>query len=117
MSKTSSTGFKLITLRESAKIADIPANALYERPEDSATYGPFALAILVFLSACLNFSNTTVSQANRRLKEIGMRKVMGSMKSATVPGTDKMLGDASIFLAIMFGLLGFLGLAAGSAPR
>src|SRR6185503_18623861 len=46
--------------------------------EDSATYGPFILAILIFLSACLNFSNTTVSRANRRLKEIGMRKVMGS---------------------------------------
>src|SRR6185503_7915274 len=33
---------------------------------------------LIFLSACLNFSNTTVARANRRLKEIGMRKVMGS---------------------------------------
>jgi putative ABC transport system permease protein len=72
------TGFKLISLRENAVIGDIPANGLRERPEDSATYGPFVLAILIFLSACLNFSNTTVSHANRRLKEIGMRKVMGS---------------------------------------
>ena len=51
---------------------------LEQRPENSATYGPFILALLIFLSACLNFSNTTVSHANRRLKEIGMRKVMGS---------------------------------------
>lgn len=72
------TGFRLISLRQHAKMPDIPANGLHERPEDSATYGPFVLAILIFLSACLNFSNTTVSQANRRLKEIGMRKVMGS---------------------------------------
>ena len=72
------SGFKLISIRESAVIGDIPSNGLRERPEDSATYGPFVLAILIFLSACLNFSNTTVSQANRRLKEIGMRKVMGS---------------------------------------
>jgi putative ABC transport system permease protein len=71
-------GFKLISLREHAVMTNIPSNALYNRPDDSATYGPFALAILIFLSACLNFSNTTVSQANRRLKEIGMRKVMGS---------------------------------------
>ena len=72
------SGFKLISLRENAVKADIPNNSLYRRPEDSATYGPFVLALLIFLSACLNFSNTTVSHANRRLKEIGMRKVMGS---------------------------------------
>ncbi len=72
------SGFKFLSLHENAVIGDIPANGLRQRPDDSATYGPFALAILIFLSACLNFSNTTVSQANRRLKEIGMRKVMGS---------------------------------------
>lgn len=72
------SGFKLISLHENAVIGDIPSNALGQRPDDSATYGPLVLAILIFLSACLNFSNTTVSQANRRLKEIGMRKVMGS---------------------------------------
>src|SRR5688572_6296728 len=72
------SGFQFISLRQNAVMADIPANSLQERPEDSATYGPFILALLIFLSACLNFSNTTVSHANRRLKEIGMRKVMGS---------------------------------------
>ena len=71
-------GFKLITLDQNARLAKMSNNNLYHRPDDSATYGPFALAILIFLSACLNFSNTTVSRANRRLKEIGMRKVMGS---------------------------------------
>jgi len=71
-------GFKLITLNENATLTNMSNNNLQERPEDSATYGPFILAILIFLSACLNFSNTTVSRANRRLKEIGMRKVMGS---------------------------------------
>jgi ABC-type antimicrobial peptide transport system permease subunit len=71
-------GFKLITLSENARTGEMQNNNLYERPEDSAAYGPFMLALLIFLSACLNFSNTTVSRANRRLKEIGMRKVMGS---------------------------------------
>ncbi|MEO6452802.1 MAG: ABC transporter permease, partial [Ginsengibacter sp.] len=56
----------------------IESNSLVERPEDSAAYGPFILAILVLLSACLNFANTSVAQSNRRLKEIGVRKVMGS---------------------------------------
>ena len=71
-------GFKLVTLHENAVMGRLQNNGLRQRPEDSATYGPFVLAILIFLSACLNFSNTTVSHANRRLKEIGMRKVMGS---------------------------------------
>jgi len=72
------SGFKLVSLRENAVSQDISNNGLYERPENSAAFGPIVLALLVFLSACLNFSNTTVSHANRRLKEIGMRKVMGS---------------------------------------
>src|SRR5436190_425120 len=72
------SGFKLVSLLNHAVMSKIPSNGLYQRPDDSATYGPFVLAILIFLSACLNFSNTSVSHANRRLKEIGMRKVMGS---------------------------------------
>ncbi|MEP6711842.1 MAG: ABC transporter permease [Ferruginibacter sp.] len=73
------SGFKLITLKENAVLIDvIDSNALYPRPDDAATFGPLVLAFLVLLSACLNFSNTTVARANRRLKEIGMRKVMGS---------------------------------------
>lgn len=72
------SGFRLISLHENAIQGDIDSNNLRDRPEDSAAYGPFILAILIFLSACLNFSNTTVSHANRRLKEIGIRKVMGS---------------------------------------
>ena len=73
------SGFRFMTLNENAKQRDvITNNSLYNRPDDSAAIGPFVLAFLIFLSACLNFSNTTISRANRRLKEIGMRKVMGS---------------------------------------
>jgi hypothetical protein len=73
------SGFRLMSIREQSTKSDfIGSNNLWERPEDSATYGPFVLAFLIFLSACLNFSNTTVARSNKRLKEIGMRKVMGS---------------------------------------
>jgi putative ABC transport system permease protein len=74
------SGFKLITLNQNAKLSsfDMTENNLYPRPADAPAYGPLILALLIFLSACLNFSNTTVSRANRRLKEIGIRKVMGS---------------------------------------
>ena len=72
------SGFKFVTLNQNARLTHLSNNSLFERPDDSAAYGPFILALLIFLSACLNFSNTTVSRASRRLKEIGMRKVMGS---------------------------------------
>lgn len=74
------SGFKLVTLRQSAGWQEdmISSNFLYRRPGDAAAFGPLVLAFLIFLSACLNFSNTTVANAGRRLKEIGMRKVMGS---------------------------------------
>lgn len=79
------SGFRLISMREHATKTDyIGSNGLYERPEDSATYGPLVLAFLIFLSACLNFSNTTVARSNKRLKEIGMRKVMGSTFSQLI---------------------------------
>ena len=57
---------------------EIENNALMERPQDAAAYGALVLAILILLSACLNFANTSVAQSNRRLKEMGVRKVMGS---------------------------------------
>lgn len=73
------SGFKLVTLQQNAEWRNVIGfNGLHERPDTSAAYGPLVLAFLIFLSACLNFSNTTVARANRRLKEIGMRKVMGS---------------------------------------
>jgi len=71
-------GFQVLTLKENADLSDrLGANEFFQRPEDSAAYGPIVLAFLLLLSACLNFSNTTVARASQKLKEIGMRKVMG----------------------------------------
>ncbi len=57
-------------------LMDLENNMLMQRPGDAAAYGPFILGLLILLSACLNFANTSVAQSNRRLKEIGVRKVM-----------------------------------------
>jgi len=70
--------FSLDPLSNVANAFDIENNALYNRPSDSAAFGPLVLAILVLLSACLNFANTSVAKSNSRLKEMGVRKVMGS---------------------------------------
>jgi putative ABC transport system permease protein len=73
------SGFKLESMAKHALMANrLDNNALIERPEDSAAYGTLILALLILLSACLNFANTSVAQSNRKLKEIGIRKVVGS---------------------------------------
>jgi len=73
------TSFALQSLTQTAsESAVIDKNAMLERPGDAGVYAPLILAMLVLLSACLNFANTTVAQSRRRLKEIGIRKVMGS---------------------------------------
>ncbi len=72
------TSFALQSLSQTAMESNvIDRNAMLERPGDAGVYAPLILGILVLLSACLNFANTTVSQSRRRLKEIGIRKVMG----------------------------------------
>ncbi len=79
------TSFVMKSLPEVAAMSNmLDSNALYERPDDAATYGPFVLALLLLLSACLNFANTSIAQSNRRLKEMGIRKVMGSSRKQII---------------------------------
>jgi len=70
--------FSLQPLAQVSDAINIDNDGLRGRPTDAAAYGPIVLAILILLSACLNFANTSVAQSNRRLKEMGVRKVMGS---------------------------------------
>ena len=99
------SGFQLFSLRQNASLSHaLGSNAFYERPEDSATYGPVVLAFLLLLSACLNFSNTTVAKANQKLKEIGMRKVMGGSQRQLI--VQLLLECAFIvFIAILLSAL------------
>lgn len=79
------TGFKMESVAEIALQSNrLDNNSLMERPEDSAAYGPIVLALLVLLSACLNFANTSIAQSNRRLKEMGIRKVMGGTRKQII---------------------------------
>jgi len=100
------SAFEFITMTENATVRNIiSANYLWSRPDDSAAYGPLCLAILIFISACLNFSNTTVARANRRLKEIGMRKVMGSSQGQLVRQLmfeSLIIVIAAVLLSILF---------------
>lgn len=91
--------FKLFSVKEAAKMQRISANNLYERPEDSAVYGPLVLAILILLASCLNFMNTTVARSSSRLKEMGIRKVMGGSSGQL---SSQMLLEAGIIVVLAF---------------
>ncbi|HLX93877.1 MAG TPA: ABC transporter permease [Puia sp.] len=95
------SGFKLITLRENAALCNVVRSSLmFQRPTDAAAYGPIVTSLLILLCVCLNFSNTTVARASGRLKEIGMRKVMGSTHAQLV---CQMLLECS--LIVLFAIL------------
>lgn len=89
--------FRLEPLNRAAGMTEIGSNALIDRPDDSAAYGPFGLALLILLSACLNFANTTVARSNGRLREMGVRKVMGGTRGQLM--RQMLLECAAIVLA------------------
>ncbi|HEX6226817.1 MAG TPA: ABC transporter permease, partial [Chryseolinea sp.] len=49
-------------------------------PPLSAIIGSMVMSSLILLIACFNLTNTAIAISARRLKEIGIRKVMGSMR-------------------------------------
>ena len=52
-------------------------NGLRDGIPPSSIWGNIVMAVLLLITSCLNFANTTVSLAGKRLKEIGVRKVLG----------------------------------------
>jgi len=66
---------------------------------------PSVIALLVLLLACFNFVNTAIAYASGRLKEIGIRKVIGGMRGQLVL---QFLGENLILCLIALGLGLFL---------
>lgn len=63
---------------------ELKGNWLWASIPPSAVWGPMVMAILLLITACLNLTNTAVSLSNRRLKEMGVRKVMGSTRGQLI---------------------------------
>ncbi len=72
-------------------------------------YFLWALALVIMLSACLNYTNLSIARALTRAKEIGVRKVTGAFrKNLIFQFLSESVITAMISLAMAFVLLLFL---------
>lgn len=56
-----------------------------------------AIALFVLIIACINFMNLTTARSSHRAKEIGVRKVLGSMRSSLI---GQFLSETLVMTAI-----------------
>lgn len=87
-----------------AHVTDMPYNWLNQPPPPPAVLVPFIMAALMLLIACFNFTNTSIAISSKRLKEIGIRKVMGSNRGQLIA---QFMGENLLlsFLAMILGVL------------
>lgn len=70
----------------------------------AAVIGCGMMGIFVLLIACFNLTNTSIAISSKRLKEIGIRKVMGGMRKHLIlqfMGETLMICFVSLFLGIL----------------
>jgi putative ABC transport system permease protein len=69
----------------------------------AAVVGVGVMGIFVLLIACFNLTNTSIAISSRRLKEIGIRKVMGSMHGQLIV---QFIGETMMvcFLSLLVGM-------------
>lgn len=83
---------------------DIQGNFTREASPTAAVVGTAVMGIFILLIACFNLTNTTVAVSSQRLKEIGIRKVMGSHRGQLVA---QFLGETLFvcFVALLLGMV------------
>ena len=59
------------------------------------------ISVFILLMACLNYINLSTAQASKRLKEIGLRKVLGSTRGNII---KQFLGEALLTAIVAMGL-------------
>ena len=84
--------------------ADDARSSTWGAPPISAVIGSMTMGIFILLIACFNLTNTAIAISSRRLKEIGIRKVMGSMRKHLIV---QYLGETLFicFVALLVGLV------------
>ena len=77
--------------------------ATWAAPPASAVLGSVIMSILILLIACFNLTNTAIAISSGRLKEIGVRKVMGSLRIQLIL---QFIGETTVicFFALAVGM-------------
>ncbi|MBO3698180.1 ABC transporter permease [Roseivirga sp. E12] len=60
-----------------------------------------AMGIFVLLLACINFMNLSTARSQQRMKEVGVRKAIGSLRTQL---TRQFLSESFLFVFLAFGL-------------
>lgn len=70
----------------------------------SAVIGCAVMGVIMLLIACFNLTNTSIALSSKRLKEIGIRKVMGSMRKQLI---FQYIGETMVicFIALLIGVV------------
>jgi len=68
-------------------------------------YALFGVAMLIIITACINFINLATAQAIKRSKEVGVRKVLGAMRSQLI---TQFMGETTVLVltALVLGVSG-----------
>ncbi len=97
--------FLLSPMNNHAHISnDVRWDVLRDAGPAAAIVTPQIMALLILLVACFNFTNTAIATSNRRLKEIGVRKVMGGTRKQLI--VQFMTENLTVcFLAILMSII------------
>ena len=68
-------------------------------------YALFGVALLIIVTACINFVNLATAQAIKRAKEVGVRKVLGANRGQLI---GQFLGETTVLVVISLALGVFL---------
>ena len=94
--------FEGMSVRDSYN--EVPAVWTRRGSPIAAVVGIGAMGIFVLLIACFNLTNTAVAISSRRLKEIGLRKVMGGMRKDLI---FQFIGETLLicFISLLLGVV------------
>jgi len=76
-----------------------PITKFYIESSNSVRYMIFftAIAAIILLSSCINFTNLSIAQSSTRTKEVGLRKVIGAHRHQLV---KQFLGESAVISLI-----------------
>lgn len=77
-------------------------------PAPASVISPIIMSVLLLLIACFNMTNTSIAISARRLKEIGIRKVMGGVRTQLIVqfiGETFVVCTVALVVGLFFGEL------------